>query len=301
MSSWIFEFQEWLVANQKQPRTQQSYLRAGAILSEWYELQYLKPLDLADLSGFDLAACRRYLQAQDYEASTINKIAIGWRMLARFVLESKVSARDLRPYIHTIPEPKLAPRWLDRNEKFRLIHEVEARGTVADLAVVYTFFNTGVRVGEFVRLKWSHIDLRPRQASLHVAFGKGSKSRDIPLNPDARRALEAWHKESHAGELTPTWVFPSTTVGKHISERAIEKKIAKYAYHAHIEATPHSLRHTFLHDLVSSGKVSLDVAAMLAGHITNSGAPNVRSTVRYTIPSEADLRQAVQHLSISDS
>ena len=49
-------------------------------------------------------------------------------------------------------------------------------------------------------------------------------------------------------------------------------------------------------NLVAAG-VSLDVVAMLAGHITATGQPNIKTTVIYTTPGEQDLRFAVERLS----
>ena len=72
--------------------------------------------------------------------------------------------------------------------------------------------------------------------------------------------------------------------------------VSKYARHVGLEVTPHRLRHTFCHNLVAAG-VSLDVVAMLAGHITATGQPNIKTTVIYTTPGEQDLRFAVERLS----
>jgi site-specific recombinase XerD len=59
--------------------------------------------------------------------------------------------------------------------------------------------------------------------------------------------------------------------------------------------TAHKLRHTFCHELVRAG-VPLDQVAVLAGHMTANGRPNVNTTVIYTLPGECDLRDAVNKL-----
>ena len=72
--------------------------------------------------------------------------------------------------------------------------------------------------------------------------------------------------------------------------------VSKYAVFSGLEVTPHRLRHTFCHNFVVAG-VSLDVVAMLAGHITTTGQPNIKTTVIYTTAGEQDLRSAVERLS----
>jgi len=76
--------------------------------------------------------------------------------------------------------------------------------------------------------------------------------------------------------------------------------VSRHAYHARVEATPHRLRHTFAHDLVVSGRVPLDVVAMLLGHTTAAGLPRVATTARYTLPGPEDLSRAVRVLSVED-
>lgn len=64
--------------------------------------------------------------------------------------------------------------------------------------------------------------------------------------------------------------------------------VKKYAYEARIEKiTPHTLRHTFGKNLVDAG-VPLDRIATLLGH------SSLNTTRIYTVPSQADLQDAVE-------
>jgi len=66
--------------------------------------------------------------------------------------------------------------------------------------------------------------------------------------------------------------------------------VQRYAGAAEIEdLTPHVLRHTFARSLLDSGATPFEVAKLL-------GHSSLDSTMRYTQPSEEDLRSAVERL-----
>lgn len=70
----------------------------------------------------------------------------------------------------------------------------------------------------------------------------------------------------------------------------------KYRKLTGIDVTPHTLRHSFGHEL-SVGRIPLDVIARLMGHTKKDGTSNLSMVVRYTMPGEEDLARAVEELS----
>jgi len=76
--------------------------------------------------------------------------------------------------------------------------------------------------------------------------------------------------------------------GERLRPPGIYYLIKKYGYEARIEnISPHTLRHTFGKNLVDAG-VPLDRVATLLGH------SSLNTTRIYTIPSQADLQDAVE-------
>jgi integrase len=57
-------------------------------------------------------------------------------------------------------------------------------------AIVMLLLNTGLRVDELVTLTWQQVNLKARSGWIDVV-GKGEKRRRLPLNVEARKALEA--------------------------------------------------------------------------------------------------------------
>jgi integrase/recombinase XerC len=80
--------------------------------------------------------------------------------------------------------------------------------------------------------------------------------------------------------------------GAPLGPQGVEDLVTKYAKLAGLQdVTPHTLRHTFAKLLLDSG-VDLVTLAKLLGH------ERIETTAIYTTPSQQDLEQAVDRLSV---
>lgn len=189
-----------------------------------------------------------------------------------------------------------APKWLTRNEQNELIrlvnfHSLKRKNGYLERAIIPFLLHTGLRVQELCDLRLSDVVLSDRKGYI-IVRGKGSKTRQVPLNKTARRILQEYFSvHTPKGE----YVFDSQRSEK-LTTRAVQHMVAKYADLMKMpELTPHVLRHTFCHNLVKQGK-PLDVIAILAGHMKKDGSPNLDMTVRYTQPDANDLQEAVESI-----
>jgi integrase/recombinase XerC len=180
-----------------------------------------------------------------------------------------------------------APKALAKRELDRLIRSVEKEGKKRDLAIVLTLRHTGLRVSELCALRLADVELGERKGSVTVRAGKGSKYRVVPLNLDARKAIQDYLA------VRPAVVDDHLFIGQRhqgLSPQAVENLVAKYARLAGLDAvTPHTLRHSFGKGLLDTG-VDLVAVAALLGH------SRLETTAIYTHPSVRDLEAAVQHL-----
>jgi site-specific recombinase XerC len=156
-----------------------------------------------------------------------------------------------------------------------------------DAAIVALMLHAGLRLAEAAHLALGDVELNERKGKVVVRRGKARKYREVPLNLDARKALEAYLEVRPESE--DTHLFLSQKGGA-LSSRAIQDRIAVYACKAGLEdVTAHTLRHSFAHNLVDAG-VSLDRVAVLLGH------ESLDTTARYTRPEERDLAEAVSRV-----
>ena len=148
----------------------------------------------------------------------------------------------------------------------------------------------GLRVSEICGLELADVILMPRRGLVIVRSGKGGVYREVPLNKDARQALQTWLEARP--ENGSSLLFTSRSDGP-VQPRDIQRMLDKLAHSASglepEEVTPHKLRHSFGKSLVDAG-VSLDRVAMLMGH------QDLATTAIYTTPSRADLTAAVEKI-----
>lgn len=130
-----------------------------------------------------------------------------------------------------------------------------------DRALLETLYGCGLRVSEAVNLR--HADIYYMDKYIKV-FGKGSKSRLVPLGDVAASALKA------CTEATPfkteDYIFLNRS-GARLSRVSAFKTVKKYAMLAGIskEISPHTFRHSFATHLVENG-VDLRYVQMMLGH-----------------------------------
>jgi site-specific recombinase XerC len=165
-----------------------------------------------------------------------------------------------------VREPRRAPKHLATAEIVRLLRYVTRRRSVnraRDLAVVITFWQTGLRVSELARLTWSQLDVERR--CLGDVLVKGGHRRDVPLNDQVLAVLRAYRATRVLnGEDTPIFARRD---GHGFSVRAIQALFT--TWRVELEWTrplhPHVLRHTHATDALALGADVATVADLL-GH-----------------------------------
>jgi integrase/recombinase XerC len=158
--------------------------------------------------------------------------------------------------------PRKLPQVLDVDEAVRLV-ELPTDGELGlrDRALLELLYSSGLRVSELCALRWADLDL---DDALVTVFGKGSKTRVVPVGSHAVTALQAWQQAGGGTRDTP--VFPGRA-GQPISTRAVQLRLRHLAQQQGIwkRVYPHLLRHSFAsHMLESSG--DLRSVQELLGH-----------------------------------
>lgn len=155
--------------------------------------------------------------------------------------------------------------------------------------------NTGLRLREMLTLTWGQIDLKQGFVTITAEVAKGKRTRHVPLNATARKALESLPRNINPGAL----VFP--LFGGEVFGN--DKKMAPSFYKAWQKTVReakadgldgrdlcwHTLRHTFASRLVSAG-VGLHVVQRLLGH------QSIAMVMRYAHLGATDMRDAVRLL-----
>ena len=165
-----------------------------------------------------------------------------------------------------------------------------------DRAMLVLAFHTGLRVSELAGLDVADVADRnvPRETLfVRAAIGKGGKSRVIPLNDIARKAVASLLLFNQARGFSVDPRAPLLVTRKHtrISVRSIQRIVEELRTRAHLDvpATPHSLRHTFASQ-VARRTGNVRVVQQLIGHV------RLETAQIYVHPDRQELEAAVGQL-----
>ncbi len=296
-------FQAYLEQQNFSPLTRRGYLMDLGHFSRWFQQTNREELAPARLTPTDVKAYKQHLlTVERRKASTVNRHLAALSAYARWGLETGQIQSDPTLNVKSVKQVASAPKWLDKNEQYALQRAIERDLQLSklrypkrwitrrrDASLTLFLLNTGLRLSELTDMRLGEVQLSERKGNLRVQNGKGEKQRDVPLNAEARKALQEWLAVRPQTENDLVWV---AVEGEHegLSGRAVQRILQRYAQEAGLEElTPHVARHTFAKNLINS-RVGLEKVAALLGH------SNLNTTRLYITPDERDLELAVEAL-----
>lgn len=250
-----------------------------------------------DITAVDVVDFATDLTGQGLATSSVGRMITAVRQLHKFWLADGLTvtnpALDVTP-----PAPgRRLPHALTLAEVTQLI---EAAGgataettptQLCDRALVELLYGTGARISEAVALDVDDVwrVLEDPAAGLRL-FGKGAKTRLVPVGSFARSALQAWLVRGRPGlairakRATPALFLNSH--GARLSRQAAFNRLTVLAGRAGLTTTvsPHSLRHSYATHLLDGG-ADVRVVQELLGHAS------VATTQIYTLVTVDQLRQ----------
>ena len=121
----------------------------------------------------------------------------------------------------------------------------EASDNIRDYAIIQTFLQTGIRLGELANLRVDEVDLEHRL--LTVRQGKGKKDRQIPLVDDVLKALRNYLRYRNTELIVDDEILFLAKNGTSLNVSTVKYTVAKYVKKAGIrkKISVHTLRHTF--------------------------------------------------------
>jgi integrase/recombinase XerD len=258
-------------------RTARQYVAHLQRFAAWLERRYQAAL--LEATTRDLRQYKTELGKRHKPAS----VNAAQRRFFNWAADTERIVRNPAQHLTDVAAQPLAPKGFADVERRRLVRQAEKGGPMAE-AIVMLLLNTALRVDELVTLTWQGVHLQPRSGWIDVV-GKGDKHRRLPLNADARNALEAI--QSTPADFAVGAVFR----GKRgpYTARGIEYLVAELGRRAQVpNVHPHRFRHDTPRRLVVA--VDLPTVAAWLGH-------ERMDTVRiYSQPDEAALERAAEAL-----
>ncbi|MEI2825478.1 MAG: site-specific tyrosine recombinase XerD [Dermatophilaceae bacterium] len=221
--------------------------------------------------------------------SSVGRALVAVRGLHRFLAEEGTTTAD--PAADVSP-PKTAlrlPKAISIEEVERLIAASALGDTpeaLRDRALLEVLYGVGARVSEAVGLDVDDIDVDQGSARL---FGKGSKTRVVPMGRHARDAVTAYLVRARPVLASRGRGIPALFLGARggrLTRQAAWAVLDAAADRAGIpgKVSPHTLRHSFATHLLDGG-ADIRVVQELLGHAS------VTTTQIYTMVTVARLRE----------
>lgn len=275
-----------LVAQGKSAATLRTYRTQLNLFARWLDEKGYEN-DLTKVSQVDVADYRQHLADKGRLPRSINTALASIDAFYNWLHEEGRIPFNPAARVKRAKQVNEPPKWLTRSERARLIRTAEHEKDMRNTVLVLTCLLAGLRASEVCDLKHEDIIIGERKGSIVVRNGKGSKRRVVPIERDLREWLAKYMTERH---VSGEWLFPSQR-GERLTYDGLHAVCVTVGDRAKIDGlTPHTLRHTFGHELASRG-VPLQVIATLMGH------DSINTTMIYTTPGADELQAAVDKLS----
>ena len=150
--------------------------------------------------------------------------------------------------------PQVAPIALPREDQICFLRAVERCLSTRNRALALLLYHTALRIGECAALNVVDITLSARKGRVIVRSGEGDAYREVPLNVEVRKAMQAWLDERRGrwSDDEAGAMFVSR-LGQRLSTRSIHTIVRQLGRQAGLDISAYSLRHTCLTTLVRNG------------------------------------------------
>ena len=296
------EYKDYLENEDRSKLTVIGYTTDMRLFMAWFEKQNSESFTLENITPTDVREYRQYLQTiQGLKANTVNRKLASLASLMNWGMASGRISVDPTEKMKFVKKEKSTPKWLDKHEQFALQRIIEKDLQIAqlrfpkrwttrrrDASIVIFMLNTGLRLSETIALNLDDLEISERKGKVLIRQGKGNKERVVPLNTDAREAVQAWLKMRPDSNCKRFWLAVEGGSDQGLTSRTVQRILKRYGQEAGIgNLTPHVLRHSFAKNRINKG-VGVEQVAQLLGH------ENLNTTQIYIKPDFKDLERAVE-------
>lgn len=275
------------------PTTAKNYHNFLKMFAAWLtksKLTILKPHELTPehIWHYRLYLSRKKDSRGKYtKKTTQNYYLIAVRNLLNYFSEKNIISLPA----DKVKLPKLTDK--DKSIKFLKFEQIKKLLAIPDLttvkgkrdkAIMEILFSTGARVSELTSLNMRQFDIQNlikgklKEIELSIN-GKGGSTRTVYFSERALRWLAEYLKtrKDLYSPLFINYKRGEESKDRRLTSRSIERLVKKYTARAGlpVEATPHTLRHSFATDLLEQGADMRSVQELL-------GHKNIATTQIYT-------------------
>lgn len=195
-----------------------------------------------------------------YKPATINAVLTAIRAYLAWLCEEGLLSENVALIIQWQPRDRPV-RWLDKNERYRVIRAAKAESDKRNQLIIWTLLLSGMRGDELINLRPDDVLITANAGTFIIG---GDHPRNLPIHSQLRQLLAEYLVTERA---TSDWLFGSQRSEK-LTIRGLQYICRSVGDKAHVEGlTPQVLRHTFAHDLVEARVPLFHIADILGAHV----------------------------------
>jgi|SRR6185369_6381273 len=291
----IQNFLEYLEVEKNSSKlTIRNYRYYLSVFHDWYS----STLPGKTVENLDLGIVRKYrvflanhvdIKGQTRKKVTQNYYVIALRSFLRFLIKNDV--KTLEPSKIDLPKTESRSlKFLERDQIERLVTmpDTSKEEGIRDRTILEVLFSTGLRVSELTKLNHEQINIERGEFGV---VGKGGRARVVFISDRAAEWIQRY-LQARTDAFKPLFIRYSRGVDEdddgekmRLTVRSIERIVKKYVHMARlpVDATVHTMRHSFATDLLTNGADLRSVQEML-------GHKNIATTQIYTHVTNKQLR-----------
>ncbi|HEX7042839.1 MAG TPA: site-specific tyrosine recombinase/integron integrase [Patescibacteria group bacterium] len=253
---------------------------------EWYSTTHpnksIQDLDVPTVRKFRVFLASRIDEhGLTLKRVTQNYYVIALRSFLKFLIKNDI--KTLEPTKIDLPKTESRSlKFLEREQVDRLVTSVDTSKEegIRDRAILELLFSTGLRVSELCKLNHQQVNLDRGEFGV---IGKGGRARVVFISDRATEWIGRYMSE-RKDSYKPLFIRYSGSISEdnggekmRLTPRSVERMVKKYVKLSRIpvDASVHTLRHSFATDLLTNGADLRSVQEML-------GHKNIATTQIYT-------------------
>lgn len=291
MEKLISEFKQKMYLEGKSKRTIEVYGNSVREFFKWFSESY-GDVEFKKLYRENILEYKSYLKNVKKSAHSGNNLcpkSINSKLSALICFNELIEPDNIvvsKKDLIKIQSEMVSPTSITKKEveEFRQI-VLQSEGCAArrNFAIVTILAYAGLRITECLNLRKSDICLE--SSELKVTDGKGEKARIVIVNSKIVSAVREYQKTDN---VESEWLFHNSR-GERLNQTTINR-VFKLCCPKGYNITPHTLRHFYAINAVSSGIFTIPEIANQMGH------SSIKTTMRYMNPNLEEIRKKVEQL-----
>ena len=291
MEKLISEFKRKMYLDGKSERTIEVYGNSVREFFKWFSDSY-GDVEFKKLYRENILEYKSYLKNVKKSAHSGNNLcpkSINSKLSALICFNELIEPDNIvvsKKDLIKIQSEMVSPTSITKKEveEFRQI-VLQSEGCAArrNFAIVTILAYAGLRITECLNLRKSDICLE--SSELKVTDGKGEKARIVIVNSKIVSAVREYQKTD---SVDSEWLFHNSR-GERLNQTTINR-VFKLCCPKGYNITPHTLRHFYAINAVSSGIFTIPEIANQMGH------SSIKTTMRYMNPNLEEIRKKVEQL-----